>query len=102
MLFSTNKPLLFTSCPLYETRACNASQRRDLTWESKGGITFYSLVSLKAIGGPFPCLSKMRESQIRVEDTLSIFNFSKLATETWLSVFWKRLFQAFFWRFSGI
>jgi hypothetical protein len=50
----------------------------------------------KAIGGPFPCLSEMRESQIRVEDTLSIFNFSKLATETWLSVFWKRLFQAFF------
>jgi hypothetical protein len=29
---------------LYQTRACTASQRRDLTWELKGGITFYSLV----------------------------------------------------------
>lgn len=58
--------------------------------------------SSKAIGGPFYCLSKMRESQIRVENILSIFNVSELANKTWLLIFWKCLFQVFFYRFSGI
>jgi hypothetical protein len=63
-----------------------------------GLLSIHSSVfrSSKVIGGPFPCLSKMRESQIRVKNTLSIFNFSKLATETWFLVFWKHLFKAFF------
>jgi hypothetical protein len=33
-------------------------------------------LSSKAISGPFPYLLKMRRSQIRVENTLSISNFS--------------------------
>jgi hypothetical protein len=38
MLFSTNKHLPFDSYSLlHQARACNASQRRDLTWELKGG-----------------------------------------------------------------
>jgi hypothetical protein len=77
--FSTDKrfAIHFLSL-LHQTRACNASQRRDLTWELKGGITFYSLVYFSFLES----LSKMRKSQIRVKNTLSIFNFSKLATET--------------------
>jgi hypothetical protein len=51
MLFSTDKYRFLGNASanhflslLHQTRACNASQRRDLTWELKGGITFYSLV----------------------------------------------------------
>jgi hypothetical protein len=45
-------------------------------------VIFLVFLPERLLSGPFHCLSKMRESQIRIENTLSIFNFSKLATET--------------------
>ena len=47
---SSEMRLLIISYYYYiKTRACNASQRRDFTWELKGGITFYSLVCFSSL-----------------------------------------------------
>jgi len=41
IIASSEMRLLIISYYYYiKTRACNASQRRDFTWELKGGITF--------------------------------------------------------------
>jgi hypothetical protein len=90
MLFSTDKYRFLGNASanhflslLYQTRACNASQRRDLTWELKGGFTFHVCFSFlesnrRTVALPF------ENAQVAnpCRRTLSIFNFSELATET--------------------
>jgi hypothetical protein len=76
--FSTDKrfAIHFLSL-LHQTRACNASQRRDLTWELKGGITFYSLLLFSFLESNF------ENAQVAnpCRRTLSV-STSELATET--------------------
>jgi hypothetical protein len=92
MLFSTDKYRFLGNASanhflplLHQTRACNASQRRDLTWELKGGITFYSLVCFSFLESNRRTIAlPLENAQVAnpCQRTLSIFNFSELATET--------------------
>jgi hypothetical protein len=80
------RPTLFTSCYCCIKRAPITPVKEETLLRNRKvellSIRSSVFCSLKAIGGLFYCLSKIHESQIHVENTLSIYNFFKLATKT--------------------